>query len=90
MMRNSDPVQFFYQAGKLVTVRQSDQYRALLRHAEIPLAELHVSDTGETGPLATHDKDAVPAVQQGGEKDAHAFLVHGHDPSLVLRRSTLG
>lgn len=39
MKKQANTTRFFYQNGKLVTVSQAEQYRAIFRCTEMPLAE---------------------------------------------------
>jgi hypothetical protein len=59
---------FFYQAGKLITVSQGGQHRAIFRTAEQPLAELSADGTCTNGLLATDDKGSVLVVQHPDEQ----------------------
>ncbi len=63
MSKASNSSLFFYQGNKLITVKQGDQYRAIFRNAELPLAELSTDETQTGGLLATDDKGSVLTVQ---------------------------
>ncbi|MFJ4064127.1 hypothetical protein ACIPW4_02400 [Pseudomonas sp. NPDC089996] len=58
---------FFYQGNKLITV-MGDEIRAILRHADMPLAELSIGGRPGGGLLATDDKGSVLVVQSTGEE----------------------
>lgn len=81
---------FFYQNGKLVTVKQGNQQRAILRNDDMPLAEVQTGDTPATGLLATDDKGSVLNVQDTEDLEGHNFSAYGHDPNLPSMRITLG
>ncbi|MDH1575973.1 MULTISPECIES: RHS repeat-associated core domain-containing protein [Pseudomonas] len=81
---------FFYQNGKLVTVKQGNQHRAILRNDDMPLAEVQTGDTPATGLLATDDKGSVLNVQDSAGLEGHNFSAYGHDPNLPSMRITLG
>ena len=68
MSKASDRSLFFYQAGKLITVSQGGQHRAIFRTAEQPLAELSADGTRTNGLLATDDKSSVLVVQSPDEQ----------------------
>lgn len=68
MSKTSNRSLFFYQAGKLITVSQGGQHRAIFRTAEQPLAEVSADGAQANGLLATDDKGSVLAVQLPDEQ----------------------
>ena len=54
---------FFYQGDKLISVKEGDQHRTILRNGDQPLAELNTDQTRGGGLLATDDKGSVLIVQ---------------------------
>ncbi|OUM34833.1 hypothetical protein [Pseudomonas putida] len=61
MQKNANSTQFFYQNGKLITVKTGEQGRSIFRSADMPLAEQH---TEGAGLLVTDDKGSVLQVQE--------------------------
>lgn len=90
MSRSANSSLFFYQNGKLVTVKQGNQQRAILRNDDMPLAEVQTGETVGTGLLATDDKGSVLNVQDTEDLEGHNFSAYGHDPNLPSMRITLG
>jgi RHS repeat-associated protein len=90
MRKSSSNTLFFYQNGKLVTVKQGNQQRAILRHAEMPLAEVQAGEAYGTGLLVTDDKGSVLAVQADDDEEEHDFSAYGHDPGLPSSLTLLG
>ncbi|WP_079226255.1 hypothetical protein [Pseudomonas putida] len=68
MSKASNRSLFFYQGDKFITVIQGDEYRAIFRNAEQPLAELSTSNTQAGGLLATDDKGSVLVVQSSDKQ----------------------
>ncbi|WP_085692708.1 MULTISPECIES: hypothetical protein [unclassified Pseudomonas] len=64
MQRNTNRTQFFYQNGKLITLRVGEQGRSFFRTTDVPLAELQTEGTHSSGLLATDDKGSVLNVQE--------------------------
>lgn len=87
MKKQTTNTQFFYQNGKLVTVNQGNQQRAILRSANIPLAEQPTRRT--TVLLATDDKGSVLSEQSVEEQEDHRFTAYGYDPGAHLGLSLL-
>ncbi|MGE8059403.1 hypothetical protein [Pseudomonas sp. NPDC089547] len=46
MQKNANTTQFFYQNGKLVTLKTGEQGRSIFRNADMPLAEQHAQGSG--------------------------------------------
>ncbi|WP_153785741.1 RHS repeat-associated core domain-containing protein [Pseudomonas sp. EMN2] len=88
MKKQASTTYFFYQNGKLVTVSQGGQQRAIFRTADMPLAEQQSDSTN--GLLATDRSNSVLAVQDGEEEPDHRFTAYGHDPTLQLTGALLG
>jgi hypothetical protein len=64
MQTNVNNTQFFYQNGKLVTLKTGEQGRSIFRSPDVPLAERQSDDTDAGGLLVTDDKGSVLQVQQ--------------------------
>ncbi|HEE9760721.1 hypothetical protein H0H12_13540 [Pseudomonas putida] len=64
MQTNANHTQFFYQNGKLVTLKTGEQGHSIFRSPDVPLAERQSDDTDAGGLLATDDKGSVLQVQQ--------------------------
>ncbi|WP_251962669.1 RHS repeat-associated core domain-containing protein [Pseudomonas sp. Marseille-Q5299] len=90
MNQSANSSLFFYQNGKLVTVKQGNQQRSILRNDGMPLAEVQTGETVGTGLLATDDKGSVLNVQDTEDLEGHNFSAYGHDPNLPSMRITLG
>lgn len=90
MSRSLNNTLFFYQSNKLITVKQGNQHRAILRNADMPLAEVQAGETAGAGLLATDDKGSVLNVQDTEDLEGHYFSAYGHDPNLPSMRITLG
>ncbi|WP_448197359.1 RHS repeat-associated core domain-containing protein [Pseudomonas putida] len=90
MNQSANSSLFFYQNGKLVTVKQGNQQRSILRNDDMPLAEVQTGETVGTGLLATDDKGSVLNVQDTEDLEGHNFSAYGHDPNLPSMRITLG
>ena len=56
MQKNANTTQFFYQNGKLVTLKTGEQGRSIFRNADMPLAEQQAQGSGL---LVTDDKGSV-------------------------------
>jgi len=87
MKKQTTNTQFFYQNGKLVTVNQGNQQRAILRSANIPLAEQPTRSAATL--LATDDKGSVLSEQSEEEQEDHRFTAYGYDPGAHLGLSLL-
>lgn len=88
MKKQASTTHFFYQNGKLVTVNQGGQQRAIFRTADMPLAEQQAD--GTNGLLATDRSNSVLAVEDGEEEPGHRFTPYGHDPTLQPKGAMLG
>ncbi|MNN97941.1 hypothetical protein D3C81_2172100 [compost metagenome] len=64
MQQNTGSTRFFYQNGKLVTVKIGEQGRSIFRTADMPLAEQQTQDTYPSGLLVTDDKGSVLNVHE--------------------------
>jgi RHS repeat-associated protein len=83
MKRQATTIQFFYQNGKLVTVSQADQRRAIFRHADISLAEQVSGDQQGARLLHIDQSGSVLSVSEGSDTDeAHCYLAYGYSPSF--------
>jgi RHS repeat-associated protein len=91
MKRQATSTQFFYQNGKLVTVNQGGQKRAIFRSTDIPLAEVATGERQATGLLEVDQNGSVLKVSEGpDEEESHSYSAYGHDPSLASARVHLG
>jgi len=81
---------FFYQGDKLITVKQSEQHRAIFRNADMLLAEVQTGEPSGSGLLATDDKGSVLSVQDAAGLEGHNFSAYGQDPTLPSMRTTTG
>ncbi|MGE7990879.1 RHS repeat-associated core domain-containing protein [Pseudomonas sp. NPDC089554] len=92
MKRQANTTQFFYQGGKLTTVRGPEQQRSIFRHSDIPLAEQASTDAGGNGLLATDDKGSVLTVQGDDEEkdEHHAFSAYGHNLTTGSGKTRIG
>ncbi|MFK0095843.1 hypothetical protein [Pseudomonas sp. NPDC090592] len=61
MQKNANTTQFFYQNGKLITLKTGEQGQSIFRNADMPLAEQQPQGSGL---LVTDDKGSVLQVQQ--------------------------
>ncbi|MDU9401377.1 hypothetical protein RTH46_02555 [Pseudomonas sp. zfem004] len=52
---------FFYQNGKLITVKVDGDHHSIFRNADIPMAELQFNENNNL--LATDDKGSVLVMQ---------------------------
>jgi RHS repeat-associated protein len=83
--------QFFYQNGKLATVSQPGQQRAIFRSAELPLAELEAGSSPHAALLETDQSGSVLAAQRDSDEEEHyCYTVYGHDPSQPSVRTQAG
>lgn len=89
-MKQSNTTRFFYQSGKLITVNQGGQSRAIFRAVETPLAEYSAAGTGDTALLATDNKGSVLAEQDEDEDDRHAFDAYGYAQGSNVNRQLTG
>ncbi|WP_410952514.1 hypothetical protein [Pseudomonas sp. S1(2024)] len=64
MQKNTNRMQFFYQNGKLISLKVGEQGRSIFRTTDVPLAELQTEGTHSSGLLATDDKGSVLNVQE--------------------------
>jgi hypothetical protein len=76
MQKNANITRFFYQNGKLVTLKTGEQSRSIFRSSDVPLAEQHLDGTRTSGagkqlsPLKPHrphhkGRTSAPAFGQG-------------------------
>jgi hypothetical protein len=63
MPKNANSTQFFYQNGKLHTLKTGEQSRSIFRTADVPLAEQQSDSEHGHGLLVTDDKGSVLQVQ---------------------------
>ncbi|MDZ3994943.1 RHS repeat-associated core domain-containing protein [Pseudomonas sp. Teo4] len=80
---------FFYQNGKLTTVRQGAQPHNSPPRA-CPLAELRTTGAETIGLLVTDNKGSVLGVEDINEKEPHIHSVYGHDPTIPSPATLLG
>lgn len=59
MQKNTDSTRFFYQDGKLVTLKTGAQGHSIFRATDVPLAEQQTGGTPTSGLLVTDDKGSV-------------------------------
>lgn len=91
MKRQATTTQFFYQNGKLATVNQGGQKRAIFRSADMPLAELSAGERQETGLLEVDQNGSVLKVSgDADDEERHAYSAYGHDPSLPSKHTSAG
>lgn len=64
MQKNANNTHFFYQNGKLVTLKTGDQGRSIFRSPDVPLAEQDTGGNAGSGLLVTDDKGSVLQVQE--------------------------
>jgi len=64
MQKNANNTQFFYQNGKLVTLKTGEQGRSIFRSSDVPLAEQQSDGTHTSGLLVTDDKGSVLQVRE--------------------------
>ena len=64
MQKNANTTQFFYQNGKLVTLKTGEQSCSIFRSSDVPLAEQQSDGTHTSGLLVTDDKGSVLQVQE--------------------------
>ena len=64
MQKHANTTRFFYQNGKLVTVKTNEQGRSIFRSSDVPLAEHQSDGTHLSGLLVTDDKGSVLQVQE--------------------------
>lgn len=90
MSKASNSSLFFYQGGKLVTVKQGEQHRAIFRHSDLPLAEQHMNDDHSTALLATDEKGSVLSAADDDDLEDHLYSAYGHAHSIPSRHRSLG
>ena len=64
MPNNANSTLFFYQNGKLVTLKTAEQGRSIFRSSDVPLAEQQSNGAHTSGLLVTDDKGSVLQVQE--------------------------
>ena len=64
MQNNTDRTHFFYQNGKLITLKTGEQGRSIFRTADVPLAEQQTQGTSSTALLGTDLSGSVLNVQE--------------------------
>lgn len=64
MQKHANNTRFFYQNGKLVTVKTNEQGRSIFRSSDVPLAEQQSDGTHLSGLLVTDDKGSVLQVRE--------------------------
>ncbi|WP_348635977.1 RHS repeat-associated core domain-containing protein [Pseudomonas sp. BP8] len=80
----------FYQGDKLVTNREGETTRTVLRGADVPLAELHVNATPGSSLLATDNNGSVLKSAEEEDAESHAYSAYGHDPTQPCAKTLLG
>lgn len=88
MCKSGNSVIFFYQANRLITVKQDASPRSIFRTADIPLAEQQPASS--TGLLAVDGKGSVLTVKGKEKHEIHNYSPYGHDPTLPSARTLLG
>ncbi|WP_087502303.1 hypothetical protein [Pseudomonas sp. SID14000] len=63
-MQKNISTHFFYQNGKLVTLKAGEQDVSIFRTADMPLAEKPTKSSQPSGLLVTDDKGSVLQVQE--------------------------
>ncbi|MDH1582409.1 RHS repeat-associated core domain-containing protein [Pseudomonas sichuanensis] len=87
MKKQANTTHFFYQNGKLVTVSQGAQHRAIFRTVDMPLAEQHSGEDNHL--LVIDDKNSVIGTTDE-KNEPRAYSTYGHDPNIRLEKSILG
>lgn len=89
MKRDMTTTHYFYQDGKLQTVKQAAHHRTVIRGLEEPLAE---HDTLSTGSklFAADTQNSVLATSDGSDTFSRSYTPHGHDPKTNMALSLLG
>ncbi|WP_144173048.1 hypothetical protein [Pseudomonas sp. Kh13] len=64
MQQNTASTRFFYQNGKLVTLKTGEQGHSIFRNADVPLAEQQTEGRQTSGLLVTDDKGSVLQVHE--------------------------
>lgn len=64
MQQNTAITRFFYQDGKLVTLKTGEHGRSIFRNADIPLADKKTEGKQTSGLLVTDDKSSVLQVHE--------------------------
>ncbi len=80
---------YFYQATRLIAIKQGNQHRTIFRTVDMPLAQQQ-SDSHKPGLLAIDGKGTVLQVQQNGQGETHRYSAYGHDPRLPSLLTLLG
>ena len=63
MQNNANQTLFFYQNGKLITLKTGEQSRSIFRNSDVPLAEQQSDGNQPIGLLVTDDKGSVLQVE---------------------------
>lgn len=64
MQKNASNTLFFYQNGKLITLKSGNQSHSIFRSSDVPLAEQQSDGTHASGLLVTDDKGSVLQVHE--------------------------
>ncbi|MEG8202338.1 hypothetical protein SE916_22145 [Pseudomonas sp. 5FOS] len=68
MPQNTVRTRYFYQDGKLVTLKAGEQGVSIFRTADMPIAEQPMKGSQPSGLLVTDDKGSVLQVQEAPDK----------------------
>lgn len=79
MKNQANATQFFYQNGKLITVSQGAQKRAIFAYDDVPLAELHTDLKASATRVFTDKSGSVLGMSSEVETAALAYAAYGHD-----------
>lgn len=63
MRNDANTTRFFYQNGKLITLKVGEQSRSIFRSSDVPLAEQQADGNQAIGLLVTDDKGSVLQVE---------------------------
>ncbi|HDS1748708.1 MULTISPECIES: RHS repeat-associated core domain-containing protein [Pseudomonas] len=89
MKRQADTAQFFYQNGKLITIKQAAQQHAIFRTGEAPLAESDIKLAGGPALLAIDQSGSVLGRSCNGEREPLVYTAYGHDAANASARAIL-
>ncbi|WP_369989252.1 RHS repeat-associated core domain-containing protein [Pseudomonas xanthosomatis] len=89
MKKQVSTTHFSYQNGKLVTVSQAGQHRAIFRNADVPLAE-QVTGQGSGLLEVDHSGSVLGVSADRDEEELHCYSTYGYNPSLPSSRTTTG
>ncbi|MFA7891824.1 RHS repeat-associated core domain-containing protein [Pseudomonas putida] len=80
---------YFYQANRLIAVKQGSDHRAVFRTVAVPLAEQRSVRLG-TSLLAVEGSGTVLQADCAGQRESHNYTAYGYDPKLPSPLTLLG